>query len=370
MEQEIQAIMQRFLDHGFQIYLVGGHVRDFLLGKPAKDVDFATDALPEEIEALFPKTLALGKSFGTVTIVGERSTYEVTTFRQDIGSQNFRKPQAVSYTTTLKEDVLRRDLTINGLAMTIAGEIIDYVGGQSDLDKKIIRTIGNPKQRFDEDALRILRALRFAIRLRFSIEQKTRSAMEQCAKNLQFIAKERLRKEWEMIVTNENYELAMIPETLAAVCFGETWRWIFQFPTVKPLAPTQFWAFVSLVSSEDWRYTKQEKRLCQRVKQRMQQPTSLRYIDLNQQEVLEFEQIVAGYQQRPFEPERIIRTYHNQIIKRRQQLAVTAQDLQGIGLEAKQFQAAFLLCAQAINEQNIPNTRQACLAYIKEEYYG
>lgn len=368
MEREIQVIMQTFIDNNFQIYLVGGYVRDFLLGTSPQDADFATDARPEQIENLFPKTLALGKSFGTITIIGEQGTYEVTTFRRDVGSQNFRKPEQVVYATTLREDVARRDLTINGLAMTINSEIVDLVGGQTDLAARVIRTIGEPQQRFAEDALRILRAVRFASRLQFVIEATTLAAIDRCAKHLRHIAKERLRKEWELIVTAENYKRVTIPQTVAQVCFGESWELILTFPEIKHVSVTQFWAFVALVSGADWRYTKAEKRLAQLVQQRWQQPVSLRYLDLSEAEVVNLEQMIAAWQQLSFDEAKVRTIYQQQLIHSRHDLAVRAQDFEAIGLPKAQLQTAFFRCIQAINEQKIPNTQQACLAQIKEEY--
>lgn len=365
MEQEINKIMQRFLQHGFQIYLVGGYVRDCVLGTTAKDIDFATDALPEQVEQLFPKTLALGKQFGTITLVMESGSYEVTTFRQDLENDNFRKPRSVAYAHTLAEDVARRDLTINGLAMTIDGTLIDLVGGQEDIKAKIIRTIGEPTQRFHEDALRILRALRFAMRFNFTLAPETLAAMEECAPYLQAIAPERLRKEWEQILAAPYYDANRVPKLIGEVCFGDSWRRIAQFPSENPVSLTQFWTFVALVSQNDWRYTKQEQRLYRQVQQRQHLPISLRYLELSEEEACQLERLRSAYQQEQFDIGKVKESYQHLLIHQRQELPVTAADWHLLGLEVTQFQRAFHYCIQAINERQILNTKQACLAYIK-----
>ncbi|MGL6229452.1 MAG: hypothetical protein ACRC3J_09640 [Culicoidibacterales bacterium] len=369
IEAEVQQIMEQFRRNGFEIYIVGGYVRDYLLQQRNHDIDLATNARPEEIEALFPKTLSLGKAFGTITIVGEQQSYEVTTFRQDVGSVNHRKPEMVAYATTLAVDVARRDLTINGLAMDQAGVIIDYVGGRNDLAQKLIRTIGQPQQRFKEDAVRILRALRFAARLDFRIEAETFAAIKTCAPYLQAIAKERLRKEWNGIISSQAYQPKLIPEAVAQICFGEQWRQIIQFPS-QLINQTQFWALVHLVTGLDWKYQKKEQTLSNLVRQRSQSAVSIRYLGLTLSEALELEQVSQAWQNQPFFPQMIVQQYERQIIRDLRELAITGIDCQVCGIEKRQIKAYLLSCAQAVNEHQIENTKQACLAYIEEANYG
>ncbi|MGL5915718.1 MAG: CCA tRNA nucleotidyltransferase [Culicoidibacterales bacterium] len=369
IETEVQAIMQKFEANGFEIYIVGGYVRDFLLQQTSHDIDLATNAHPEAIEVLFPKTLSLGKAFGTVTIVGEHQSYEVTTFRKDIGNVNHRKPKEVAYAKTLAIDVARRDLTINGLAMTRTGQIIDYVGGESDLAAKIIRTIGDPQQRFQEDGVRMLRAIRFAIRFGFTIEAQTWQALSTCAQYLTLIAKERQRKEWDLIVSSVNYDSNLIPSDLAKICFGAQWQRILAFPT-QDGNQLQFWAFVQLVSEIDWKYQKKERALSQLVRERLTQPESIRYLNLSLAQACAMERVCFAWQQRTYNQHEVERQYNRQMITDIRKLAITGLDCQQMGIEKSQIKANLSNCIQAINENKIQNTKHACVAHIEEAIYG
>ncbi|MBE0535987.1 MAG: CCA tRNA nucleotidyltransferase, partial [Phycisphaerae bacterium] len=179
-------IIRRLHKAGRQALLAGGCVRDMLLNRTAKDYDVATDAHPDEVSRLFKRTLRIGAKFGVVMVMEEDQKVEVATFRTESGYADGRHPDQVAFATA-KADASRRDFTINGMFYDpIEKRVIDYVSGQADLKSKIIRTIGNPKERFDEDYLRMLRAVRFSTQLGFKIEPKTKAAV--CS-NVQFISK-------------------------------------------------------------------------------------------------------------------------------------------------------------------------------------
>jgi tRNA nucleotidyltransferase/poly(A) polymerase len=193
-------ILRKIRDAGFTAVLAGGSVRDRLLGREAKDYDIATDALPGQIEALFPKTVAVGKAFGVIVVVQDGIETEVTTFRTDGGYQDGRRPESVDFCGA-EEDAKRRDFTINGMFYDpIADKVIDYVGGKADLEEKIIRAIGDPDRRFAEDHLRMLRAVRFAHTLGFAIEPATRTAVRNHADDLAKISIERIEHEFSRIL--------------------------------------------------------------------------------------------------------------------------------------------------------------------------
>ncbi|MDD3276702.1 MAG: CCA tRNA nucleotidyltransferase [Kiritimatiellales bacterium] len=186
---------------GFTAFFAGGSVRDRLLGRAAKDYDIATSARPEQIEALFPKTVAVGKAFGVIVVVEDGTETEVATFRTDGGYQDGRRPDSVEFCGA-EEDAKRRDFTINGMFYDpLEDKIFDYVGGQEDLKKKIIRAIGDPDRRFAEDHLRILRAVRFAQTLGFEIEPATRAAIQKHAPDLAKISAERIENEFSRTLT-------------------------------------------------------------------------------------------------------------------------------------------------------------------------
>ena len=181
---------------GFEAYYVGGSVRDALLGKDVNDVDIATSAFPEEIKKLFKKTVDVGIEHGTVMVLMNDESYEVTTFRTESTYQDFRRPDSVTFVRSLKEDLKRRDLTINAFAMDQTGEIQDFFGGEEDLDNQVIRAVGKAEERFNEDALRMMRAVRFASQLGFHLEADTFYAIVVNAHLLENIAVERIRVEF------------------------------------------------------------------------------------------------------------------------------------------------------------------------------
>jgi poly(A) polymerase len=197
-------IAQRLKKKGYKAYFVGGCVRDYLLGINSKDIDIATDAHPREIQKIFPFTIPVGRQFGVVIVVMGDRQYEVATFRKDDAYLDGRHPSGVQFSNE-KEDVFRRDFTINGLLYDpFQKEIIDYVGGQNDLEKGIIRTIGKPEDRFREDKLRLLRGVRFAARLRFTIHDQTFSAMQKMAHLIGECSAERIRDELVFIFTQDH----------------------------------------------------------------------------------------------------------------------------------------------------------------------
>lgn len=187
---------------GFQALLVGGCVRDLLLHREPADYDVATDALPEEVLRLFPDSIGVGAQFGVVLVPRDGLKVEIATFRSDIGYSDGRHPDRVVYSRSPEEDVKRRDFTINGLLMRHdTGDVLDYVGGQADIDAGIVRAIGDPGQRFAEDKLRTLRAVRFAARFRYRIEARTFKAIRQHAGEIAQVSAERIRDELSKLLT-------------------------------------------------------------------------------------------------------------------------------------------------------------------------
>ncbi len=209
---EIVAILRRA---GFAAYLVGGSIRDMLLGEAPKDYDVATSAKPEETERLFrgPRyhTVDVGREFGTIMVVRQGLTYEVTTFRMEGRYEDGRRPAEVTFDgVDVREDVKRRDFTINGLLYDpMTEEVVDYVGGIEDLEQKHLRTIGDPQARFSEDRLRMLRAIRFVGRLKFAMEQATYEAIKAMAHRLVEVSVERIQQELTRMLTGPYPALAV-----------------------------------------------------------------------------------------------------------------------------------------------------------------
>jgi poly(A) polymerase len=212
--------------NGYQALLVGGCVRDLLLGRSPVDYDIATDALPDQVMALFPESVAVGAQFGVVFIPGDGCKVEVATFRSDGNYSDGRRPEQVVYAKTPEQDVRRRDFTINGLMMRPdGGDVLDFVGGQADLKAGVIRTIGEPEQRFSEDKLRLMRAVRFAARFGFAIEPETFAAIRRHAHEIGVVSAERVRDELTRLLTEgaarRGFELldetGLLPQVLPEV---------------------------------------------------------------------------------------------------------------------------------------------------------
>jgi poly(A) polymerase len=200
--QQANAICETLQRRGYQALLAGGCVRDVLLGREPADYDVATDATPERVLELFPEGVGVGAQFGVVLVPREGIHTEVATFRSDVSYSDGRHPDAVVYSKTPQEDVQRRDFTINGMLMRYdTGEILDYVGGQSDLRAGVIRAIGDPLRRFREDKLRMLRAVRFAARLRFAVAPETFAAIKNYAAEITQVSAERIREELTKLLT-------------------------------------------------------------------------------------------------------------------------------------------------------------------------
>lgn len=189
-------VLQTLESAGFEAYFVGGSVRDVLLHRHVHDVDITTSAYPEEVKKLFEKSIDTGIKHGTVTVLYGGERYEITTFRTESGYQDFRRPDHVTFVQNLDEDLKRRDFTINALAMDTRGEIVDLFDGLKDLKDHVIRAVGNPETRFHEDALRMMRAVRFMSQLEFRLEEETEQAIKDNHQLLKKISVERIREEF------------------------------------------------------------------------------------------------------------------------------------------------------------------------------
>ena len=252
--QQLQAavpVLERINQAGFEVYFVGGCVRDTLLRRPLHDVDLATSAYPQEIKQIFPQTIDTGIEHGTVTVIYQKKAYEITTFRTESGYQDYRRPDKVEFVRSLKEDLKRRDFTINALAMNAQGEIIDLFAGMADLQQRQIRAVGVAADRFHEDALRMLRAVRFQAQLNFTIEKQTLAGIKTNAALLSHIATERIREEFIKLMEGCNRQAGLISlyqTQLYRFCPGLA---TYDFPKILQFAAGQItdeatvWSFLA-----------------------------------------------------------------------------------------------------------------------------
>lgn len=204
MIKKAKRIIEKLNKAGFEAYVVGGAVRDYLLGNIPNDIDITTDATPEDVINIFKNVIPTGIKYGTVTVLVDNTGFEVTTFRADGNYSDGRRPDEVMYSTLIEDDLSRRDFTINSMAMDLDENIIDIFGGREDIGNGIIRCVGNPVDRFTEDGLRILRAFRFSARFGFDIESETLEAIKAKKENILNVSAERVNDEITKTLMTDN----------------------------------------------------------------------------------------------------------------------------------------------------------------------
>lgn len=262
LPEYVGEVLRRLEAAGHEAWCVGGAVRDVLLGRAPGDWDVTTSALPEQVLALFaPDALPTGLQHGTVT-VKHGAGVEVTTFRRDGTYLDSRHPESVAFTRSLEEDLARRDFTVNAVALNLRGELADPFGGRADLERGLLRAVGEPEKRFQEDALRVLRGLRFAARLGFAIEPDTAAALRRCAPLLERIAPERIQAELTGMLCGEQVLPVLLaypdvlgvvlPEILPSVGFDQrsiyhcydVWEHTARAVAAAPAVPVLRWALL------------------------------------------------------------------------------------------------------------------------------
>ncbi len=226
--KQVEWILAELREHGYEAYAVGGCVRDALLQREPGDWDITTSARPEAVKQVFGKTIDTGLQHGTVTVMREHVGYEITTYRIDGEYEDGRHPKEVAFTSDLKEDLRRRDFTINAMAYSGETGIVDIFGGIKDLERGIVRCVGNPVERFTEDALRILRAVRFSAQLGFEIEDNTYRALSVIAPNLAHVSKERIQVELTKTLLSDHPErIYLVEETGMSPYVSDTFKAVF-----------------------------------------------------------------------------------------------------------------------------------------------
>lgn len=263
LPKEVKHIIDILTQNGYEAYAVGGCVRDSILGRVPGDWDITTSALPQQVKALFRRTIDTGIQHGTVTIMLGKNGYEVTTYRIDGKYEDSRHPESVEFTPNLEEDLKRRDFTINAMAYNDENGVVDIFGGIDDIRNRIIRCVGNAHDRFTEDALRILRAVRFSAQLGFEIDKATKDAARELAPTLVKISRERIHTELNKLLLSDNpdyflvvYELGVmkviIPE-LEGVNSGDIDRLKVLIKRTKPCLPERYAALLSVIGKDKTR---------------------------------------------------------------------------------------------------------------------
>ena len=263
LPKEVKHIIDILTQNGYEAYAVGGCVRDSILGRVPGDWDITTSALPQQVKALFRRTIDTGIQHGTVTIMLGKNGYEVTTYRIDGKYEDSRHPESVEFTPNLEEDLKRRDFTINAMAYNDENGIVDIFGGIDDIRNRIIRCVGNAHDRFTEDALRILRAVRFSAQLGFEIDKATKDAARELAPTLVKISRERIHTELNKLLLSDNpdyfsvvYELGVmkvIISELEDVNSGDIDRLRVLIKRTKPCLPERYAALLSVIGKDKTR---------------------------------------------------------------------------------------------------------------------
>lgn len=269
MFQQALPVLKKIERAGFVAYFVGGSVRDHFLSRPINDVDIATSAYPQEIKEIFPRTIDIGIEHGTILVIDEGREYEITTFRTESAYADFRRPDKVEFIRSLEGDLERRDFTMNSMAMDADGKVYDPFNGLEDIHNRVIRTVGSPDLRFTEDALRMMRGVRFVSQLGFRVEPVTLNALEEHSSLLEHIAVERKTMEFEKIVggkwkrealsllvrTNLYTELPHLTQ------HKETLQQVADLPRLEDINKDQAWLLLLYIGNIDTQYFLKDWRL-------------------------------------------------------------------------------------------------------------
>jgi tRNA nucleotidyltransferase (CCA-adding enzyme) len=392
IEAFVQAIpiIEKIEQAGYEAYFVGGSVRDYLLKKDIDDVDIATSATPEEIKRIFAKTIDVGIEHGTVVVLYKGQSYEITTFRSESEYEDFRRPKDVQFIRSLFDDLKRRDFTMNAIAMNREGRLIDPFSGCDAIQNKLIQTVGEPRERFSEDALRMMRAIRFVSQLSFSLEEKTLIALKENGHLLKKISIERKTKEFEKILCGKNRQKSIqLLRDAGLQSFlpgldkeSEALKKFSSFECEK-LHLTEMWAlllFTLKVPSENWisflkswRLSNQKMKVVAKIGGHLESRFSKPWSELSLYQagaeisisVEKIYQVVNNYEKNE-QLNDLKKKYLDLVIKERGDLAITGQDLMSWKDEAGGPWVKDLIekIEQAVLIRNVPNEKEAIREWL------
>lgn len=388
--QKAIPVLNKLEQAGFEAYFVGGSVRDILLNQPIHDVDIATSAFPEEIKQLFPKTIDIGIEHGTVLVLAEEEQYEITTFRTESTYQDYRRPDHVEFVRSLEEDLKRRDFTINAFALKEDGQIIDLFDGLADLENQILRAVGDPQERFHEDALRMMRGIRFVSQIGFTLEQETAAAIQANHSLLRKISVERINVEFiKMLLGKERSAgLKTFVETQCYIyCpglrdYGEALLRFADLPGEPLETESQAWALLidqlGLQESEirtflkEWKCSNQMIREVQMIvhglmqrKRQMLEPLVL--YRLGKENALKTEELMIYFGETP-RLEQVAKRYDQLPITSMRELAIDGKKLLSVSGKkpGKWVSDALQAAERAVVEGIVANEASALFDYLQQ----
>lgn len=389
--EEIQTCITRINDVGYEAYIVGGAVRDSFLHRPIHDYDLATDALVEQLRQIFSdyKIIDTGIKHGTITVIVRDTPIEITTFRKDTTYSDHRHPDTVLFTPSLYEDCARRDFTINAMAYHPQNGLFDFFHGKKDLEEKRIRTVNDPSLRFEEDALRILRALRFAAQLDFTIEEKTKAALIQHKNDLFYIAMERIASELDKILESpsgptiiedykevfevflpelQHYSTTSFSNTIAAMKKAPRNKIIQMALLLQPIQEYLHAHFYKRLKFSN-QYAKEIKTFLTNSHLPLDNKISIRKaLHLIPEQFDSYLQFRFALED-SLKKDEILQYYReiidNHDVTQLSQLALTGADLVNVGYEGEMISKGLQICLDAVMEERCSNQRTELLTYLK-----
>ena len=357
-------LLKEIDDKGFVSYIVGGFVRDYLLGIESNDIDICTNATPKDIKEIFKDKCLPCEDYGSVTVVIKGINYEITTFRKDIGYNDNRHPNEIKYIDSIEEDLLRRDFTINTLCMDKKGNVLDYLGGKEDLANKIIRTVGNSYDKFKEDSLRILRAIRFATILDFELDEEVYEAIKETKGLLSNLSYSRKKDELDKIFTSPNFKKGI--KLMIVLGLDKE----LEIPNLSKVLETDVTSSIGIWSilnvGDKYPFNRNELDLIDDVN------TVVELDNLNPSVLYKYGlyvNSVAGKIKKD-DIKRITETYNNLIIKSRKEIDITAEEIMAIlNREPGEYlKEIFDDIEEEILYNRLENKKISISKYIKDKY--
>ncbi len=362
MLESALKFIKEICDHGFTAYIVGGFVRDYILKVESNDIDVATNAKPKEIKEIFENSCLPSEDYGSVTVMKWGIRFEVTTFRKEISYVNNRKPAEIQYIDDLYQDLLRRDFTINTICMNFEGEIIDFLGGQDDLEAHVIRTVGLAKERFEEDCLRILRAVRFATILDFQLDDSVIAAIKEKKYLLKNLSYYRKKEELDKIFTSSKASLGIqlllqlgLDKDLELERLGEI---------TKTDSLIAVWSILDVV--DKYPFSNNEKSLIKEINEARKlnnlDPMALYRYGL-------YANSVAGYI-KGLDKKKIAESYQNLVIHSRKDLDITTEEILSFLKRKPGNYLKDIYCdlEHEVLYRRLPNQKQEIFAYLQKNY--
>lgn len=360
MNAAVHAVLTIIINHGYEAYVVGGFVRDHIVGTGSDDVDITTNATPSQLKEIFPQTIDIGIDHGSIRVKYQERFFDVTTYRHDGTYANHRHPDAIEFGESLVDDVNRRDFTMNAIAMDAQGKLIDHVGGMKDIEQKIIRAIGDPDIRLQEDALRIIRALRFVSVLGFELEESLFQAMTKHQALVMAVSVERVQDELTKLI--QGPYLNKVNQYLQTAIFPRIPRQFTLDPRLSLVEQLVIAEKTNHGSAEGYSWTRKERQLLEElrvIKENIPTPYEL-YKSRDADALIRVGTYVYQWD------EHALQEMKDRLpIRTRSELNIRGTDIAAMGYQGAQIEEQFVFIEQAVLNEKYPNTKTALLQYIK-----